>query len=71
MLKTIFSRVTQTIVVVFLLVTFVFFAVRAIPGNPFASEKALAPEEHAPPGRELFHLRMGFPESHEPRRKQK
>ena len=44
MLKTIFSRVTQTIVVVFLLVTFVFFAVRAIPGNPFASEKALAPE---------------------------
>jgi|TARA_B100001059_G_scaffold68967_1_gene65962 oligopeptide transport system permease protein len=47
MLKTIFSRVTQTIVVVFLLVTFVFFAVRAIPGNPFASEKALAPEEQA------------------------
>lgn len=47
MLKLILSRVIQTIVVVFILVTFVFFAVRAIPGNPFASEKANSPEEQA------------------------
>ncbi|MBK1835104.1 ABC transporter permease [Roseibacillus ishigakijimensis] len=47
MLKTILSRLTQTVVVVFLLVTFTFFAVRAIPGNPFASEKATSPEEQA------------------------
>lgn len=47
MLKIIFSRVIQTIVVVFLLVTFVFFAVRAIPGNPFASDKATSAEEEA------------------------
>ncbi|MDF1713627.1 MAG: ABC transporter permease [Akkermansiaceae bacterium] len=47
MLKVILSRVIQTIVVVFFLITFVFFAVRAIPGNPFAGEKALAPEEQA------------------------
>lgn len=47
MLKTILSRLTQTVVVVFLLVTFTFFAVRAIPGNPFASDKATSPEEQA------------------------
>ncbi len=47
MLKTILSRVIQTIIVVFLLVTFVFFAVRAIPGNPFASDKATSPEAQA------------------------
>lgn len=47
MLKVILSRVIQTIVVVFILVTFVFFAVRAIPGNPFASDKATSPEEQA------------------------
>ncbi len=47
MLKTILSRITQTIVVVFLLVTFVFFAVRAIPGNPFASDKGKTAEEQA------------------------
>ena len=47
MLKTIFFRLTQTVVVVFLLVTFTFFAVRAIPGNPFASDKATSPEEQA------------------------
>jgi len=47
MLKIIFSRVIQTIVVVFVLVTFVFFAVRAIPGNPFASDKATSAEEEA------------------------
>jgi oligopeptide transport system permease protein len=47
MLKLILSRVIQTILVVFILVTFVFFAVRAIPGNPFASEKANSPEEQA------------------------
>lgn len=47
MLKTILSRLTQTVVVVFLLVTFTFFAVRAIPGNPFVSDKATSPEEQA------------------------
>ena len=47
MLKTILFRVIQTIVVVFLLVTFVFFAVRAIPGNPFASDKGMTAEEQA------------------------
>lgn len=47
MLKTILSRLTQTVVVVFLLVTFTFFAVRAIPGNPFADDKATSPEEQA------------------------
>jgi oligopeptide transport system permease protein len=47
MLKIILSRVIQTIVVVFVLVTFVFFAVRAIPGNPFASDKATSAEEEA------------------------
>ena len=40
MLRIILSRLIQTVVVVFLLVTFTFFAVRAIPGNPFASDKA-------------------------------
>jgi oligopeptide transport system permease protein len=47
MLKTILSRVIQTIVVVFLLVTFVFFAIRAIPGDSFASDKATSPEAKA------------------------
>ena len=47
MLKTILSRLLQTVVVVFLLVTFTFFSVRAIPGNPFASDKATSPEEQA------------------------
>lgn len=47
MLRIILSRLFQTIVVVFLLVTFTFFAVRSIPGNPFASEKATSPEEQA------------------------
>ncbi|MDB4409151.1 ABC transporter permease, partial [Akkermansiaceae bacterium] len=47
MLRTILSRLLQTIVVVFLLVTFTFFAVRAIPGNPFADAKATSPEEQA------------------------
>ncbi|MGJ8723349.1 MAG: ABC transporter permease [Roseibacillus sp.] len=47
MLKTILSRLFQTVVVVFLLVTFTFFSVRAIPGNPFASDKATSPEEQA------------------------
>ena len=47
MLKTILSRVLQTIVVVFILVTFTFFAVRAIPGNPFADAKATSPAEQA------------------------
>lgn len=47
MLKVILSRLLQTTVVVFLLVTFTFFAVRHIPGNPFAGEKATSPEEQA------------------------
>lgn len=47
MLKTILSRLTQTLVVVFVLVTFVFFAIRAIPGNPFVDEKALSAEDQA------------------------
>ena len=47
MLRVILSRILQTLVVVFLLVTFTFFAVRAIPGNPFASDKATSPEEQA------------------------
>jgi oligopeptide transport system permease protein len=47
MLKTILSRLLQTITVVFLLVTFTFFAVRAIPGNPFADAKATSVEEQA------------------------
>lgn len=47
MLKTILSRLMQTVTVVFILVTFTFFAVRAIPGNPFASDKGTSPEEQA------------------------
>jgi len=47
MLRIIISRIIQTLMVVFLLVTFTFFAVRAIPGNPFASDKATSPEEQA------------------------
>lgn len=47
MLKTILSRLLQTVTVVFILVTFTFFAVRAIPGNPFASDKGTSPEEQA------------------------
>jgi oligopeptide transport system permease protein len=47
MFKTILSRLLQTITVVFLLVTFTFFAVRAIPGNPFADAKATSVEEQA------------------------
>ncbi len=47
MLKIILSRIAQTLVVVFFLVTFTFFAIRAIPGNPFADAKATSPEEQA------------------------
>jgi len=47
MLRIILSRLLQTTVVVFLLVTFTFFAVRHIPGNPFADAKATSPEEQA------------------------
>lgn len=42
MLKAILSRITQTIIVVFLLVTVCFFIVHALPGNPFTGEKALS-----------------------------
>lgn len=47
MLKLILSRSFQTLVVVFLLVTFTFFAVRALPGNPFVGDKALDSAELA------------------------
>ncbi len=47
MTKLILSRVLQTLLVVFFLVTFVFFAVRAIPGNPFVSEKKTTEQERA------------------------
>lgn len=39
--KLILSRFLQAIVVVFVLVSFTFFAVRLIPGNPFVNEKAM------------------------------
>jgi len=47
MLRIILSRLVQTIIVVFLLVTFTFFAIHAMPGDPFASDKATSPEEQA------------------------
>ena len=47
MLRTILSRLLQTVVVVFLLVTFTFFAIHAMPGDPFADAKATSPEEKA------------------------
>jgi len=47
MFQTILSRILQTIAVVFFLVTFTFFTMRAIPGNPFASDKGTSPEEQA------------------------
>lgn len=42
MLKAIFSRIIQTVIVVFLLVTLCFFVVHALPGNPFTEEKAVS-----------------------------
>ena len=47
MLRIILSRLLQTLVVVFLLVTFTFFAIRMMPGNPFADVKALTEENKA------------------------
>ena len=47
MLKTILSRLTQTVVVVFALVTFTFFLLDAIPGDPFADDKAMSLEDKA------------------------
>ncbi len=41
MLKLVINRLVQAIVVVFALVSFTFFAVRLIPGNPFVNEKAI------------------------------
>ena len=43
MARLIFSRFLQTALVVFCLVSFTFVAVRLIPGNPFADEKAMQP----------------------------
>jgi len=43
LLRTVVQRLLQTIAVVFCLVSFTFFAVRLIPGNPFADEKAIQP----------------------------
>jgi len=39
MLKAIFSRIGQTLLVVFLLVSVCFFCVHALPGNPFSEER--------------------------------
>ena len=47
MLRTILSRLLQTLVVVFVLVSCTFVAVRLIPGNPFVSDKALSAHEQA------------------------
>lgn len=61
MLRTIFHRLMQTIIVVFVLVSFTFVAVRLIPGNPFADEKAMQPhlrERVAEP----FGLNDSYPE---------
>jgi oligopeptide transport system permease protein len=41
MLRIVFHRLLQTLVVVFALVSFTFVAVRLVPGNPFVSDKAL------------------------------
>lgn len=41
MIQLILKRLIQAIVVVFVLVSFTFFAVRLIPGNPFVDEKAI------------------------------
>jgi len=46
MLKTIFSRIIQTIVVVFCLVTLTFFLVEALPGNPFVADGGKALDSH-------------------------
>ena len=40
MLKALLSRIIQTILVVFLLVSVCFFIVQALPGNPFTDERA-------------------------------
>ena len=40
MFKAIFSRIAQTVLVVFLLVSICFFIVHALPGNPFTEERA-------------------------------
>ncbi len=41
MIKLVLTRLVQAIVVVFALVSFTFFAVRMLPGNPFVNEKAI------------------------------
>lgn len=43
MLKQIISRITQTIIVVFILVCGAFFAVSELPGSPFSGEKEVDP----------------------------
>lgn len=42
MLRTILSRLLQGVIVIFLLFTVTFFAVRLIPGNPFTAEKEIS-----------------------------
>jgi len=42
MIKAILSRIGQTLLVVFLLVSVCFFCVQLLPGNPFSSEKAVS-----------------------------
>ncbi len=41
MFRTILKRLMQTLVVVFLLESFAFFAVRAMPGGPFSADRAI------------------------------
>lgn len=41
MLKAFLSRIVQTVIVVFLLVSVCFFIVHALPGNPFSGERAV------------------------------
>lgn len=44
MLRFAFRRLLQTIPVMFLIITATFFMVRFVPGGPFMTEKAIAPE---------------------------
>ena len=44
MLRFVFRRLLQLVPVLFVIVTLTFFMVRFVPGGPFTSEKAVAPE---------------------------
>jgi ABC-type dipeptide/oligopeptide/nickel transport system permease component len=58
MLKLILSRVIQTILVVFILVTFVFFAVRAIPVKKRIRPKNKPPSKPTTVSINLFPFNM-------------